>query len=60
MSAHADAGEIIRWLSGFLAPPTMTYLVHGEPVALEALRARVTEEKQWPAHIAKYQETVEI
>ena len=37
MSAHADAGEILRWLSGFSRPPAMTYLVHGEPVALEAL-----------------------
>jgi metallo-beta-lactamase family protein len=60
MSAHADAGEILRWLSGFTAAPTMTYLVHGEPVALEALRGRVAQEKQWPAHIAEYQETVEI
>jgi metallo-beta-lactamase family protein len=60
MSAHADAGEILRWLSGFTAPPTMTYLVHGEPTALEALRARVTTEKQWPARIAGYRERVEI
>ena len=41
MSAHADAGEIMRWLSGSPPPPTMTYLVHGEPVALEALRGRM-------------------
>src|SRR5437762_3701979 len=60
MSAHADAGEIMRWLSGFTAPPAMTYLVHGEPVALEALRDRVTREKQWPIHVAGYQERVEI
>lgn len=60
MSAHADAGEILRWLSGFVVPPTMTYLVHGEPAALEALRARVTQEKQWRAHIAGYQERVDI
>jgi metallo-beta-lactamase family protein len=60
MSAHADAAEIMRWLSGFGTAPTMTYLVHGEPVALEALRTRVTREKQWPVHIAGYQEKVEI
>jgi metallo-beta-lactamase family protein len=60
MSAHADAGEILRWLSGFVAPPAMTYLVHGEPAALDALRARVTQEKQWPVHIAGYQERVDI
>jgi metallo-beta-lactamase family protein len=50
----------MRWLGGFIAPPAATYLVHGEPVALEALRARVTEEKQWPVHVAGYQQRVEI
>jgi metallo-beta-lactamase family protein len=60
MSAHADAGEIMRWLSAFQASPTMTYLVHGEPVPLEALRARVTQEKQWPVHVAGYREKVDI
>jgi metallo-beta-lactamase family protein len=60
MSAHADAGEILRWLSGFVSAPKMTYLVHGEPVALEALHERVTREKHWPAHVAGYQERVEV
>ena len=60
MSAHADAGEIMRWLSGFSAPPRMTFLVHGEPGPLEALRARVDEEKHWPVHVAGYQERVEL
>ena len=60
MSAHADAGEIMRWLSGFTAAPTMTYLVHGEPVPLEALRGRVATDKQWPVHVARYQERVDI
>ena len=40
MSAHADASEIMRWLSGFTRPPGMTYLVHGDPLALAALAAR--------------------
>ena len=60
MSAHADAGEIMRWLAGFTAAPTMTYLVHGEPVPLEALRGRVATDKQWPVHVARYQERVDI
>jgi metallo-beta-lactamase family protein len=60
MSAHADAGEIMRWLGGFVAPPAATYLVHGEPAALEALHARVAQEKQWPVHVAGYQQRVEI
>src|SRR5262249_11318616 len=36
MSAHADAGEIMRWLSGFARPPRTTFLVHGEAAALAA------------------------
>jgi metallo-beta-lactamase family protein len=60
MSAHADAGEIMRWLAGFTRPPGMTYLVHGEPVALEALRARIVSERQWPVHVPRHGEQVEI
>ncbi len=60
MSAHADADEILRWLGGFTRPPAMTYLVHGEPPALEALKTRVTAEKHWPVHVAGYLERVEL
>ena len=60
MSAHADAAEIMRWLSGFSRPPAMTYLVHGEPSALEALRGRIEAEHRWPVHVAKYLEKVEL
>jgi metallo-beta-lactamase family protein len=60
MSAHADAGEIMRWLSGFARAPRMTYLVHGESSALDALAARVASEKQWPVRIAAHGERVEL
>jgi metallo-beta-lactamase family protein len=59
MSAHADAGEIQRWLDGFTRPPAMTYLVHGEPPGLDALSARLTA-RQWPSHIARYLERVAL
>jgi metallo-beta-lactamase family protein len=60
MSAHADYSESLRWLAGFTRPPAMTYLVHGDPVALAALAARITTEKQWPVHIAAHLERVEV
>ena len=47
MSAHADAGEIVRWLRTFPAPPATTYLVHGEPSAQDALKARIQQELAW-------------
>jgi metallo-beta-lactamase family protein len=60
MSAHADYSESMRWLSGFTRPPSMTYLVHGDPTALAALAARITAEKRWPVHIAAHHERVEV
>jgi metallo-beta-lactamase family protein len=60
MSAHADYSETFRWLSGFTRAPSMTYLVHGDPVALAALAGRIAAEKQWPVHIAAHLERVEI
>jgi metallo-beta-lactamase family protein len=60
MSAHADAGEILRWLSGFVRPPSMTYLVHGEPAPLAALARRISAERQWPVHIPRHLERVDL
>jgi metallo-beta-lactamase family protein len=60
MSAHADANEILRWLKGFTEPPKMTYIVHGEPVAAEALEKKIQDELKWPTHIAKHLERVEL
>jgi metallo-beta-lactamase family protein len=60
MSAHADSGEILRWLSTFTRAPRMTYLVHGEPVALTALAAKIGRELGWPVHIAVHQQRVEL
>ncbi|MGE5243668.1 MAG: MBL fold metallo-hydrolase RNA specificity domain-containing protein [Betaproteobacteria bacterium] len=60
MSAHADAAEIMRWLSGFTRPPSITYLVHGEPSGLEGLQARIAKERGWPTHIADYLESVAV
>jgi metallo-beta-lactamase family protein len=37
-SVHADQSEIIGWLKGAAAAPEVVYVVHGDPVATEALR----------------------
>ena len=51
MSSHADAGEIVRWLRTFPRAPKTTYLVHGEIVAQDALKARITKELGWNVEI---------
>lgn len=60
MSAHADRAEILRWLRTFPAAPERTYLVHGEPVPMDALRALVETELGWQVHTPAHRETVEI
>ena len=51
-SAHADQGEILRWLGGFTWPPSATYVVHGEPDAASALQALVATRLGWPVEVA--------
>jgi metallo-beta-lactamase family protein len=60
MSAHADAAELTRWMSGFVTPPDMVYVVHGEPPAAEAFAARVQQHFGWPTHVAEYLEEVDL
>jgi metallo-beta-lactamase family protein len=60
MSAHADQSEILRWLGSFKRPPRRTFLVHGEPAALETLRAAITQKRGWDVYIPDHQERVEL
>jgi metallo-beta-lactamase family protein len=57
-SAHADASEILAWLSGLSRAPRRTFITHGEPVAADALRQRIEREKGWACHLPYYTETV--
>ena len=59
-SAHADQGEILRWLKGFNRPPRMTYIVHGEPAAAQALREKIAGDLGWPATVAEGGATVPL
>jgi metallo-beta-lactamase family protein len=60
MSAHADSEEILRWLGGFRSAPRMTYLVHGEPVAMQSLQALIKARLGWETMMPEHGETVEL
>lgn len=60
MSAHADAGEILRWLRTFPRAPKTTYLVHGEVVPQDALKARISKELGWNVEIPTHGQTVNL
>ncbi|HEX5425247.1 MAG TPA: MBL fold metallo-hydrolase [Candidatus Acidoferrales bacterium] len=52
LSAHAGRSELLRWLSGFQAPPRQTFLVHGEPAGLNGLRDAIAA--KWPAAAGRH------
>jgi metallo-beta-lactamase family protein len=60
LSAHADRGEILRWLRGFARPPAMTWCVHGEPAAAAALSDAIGRELGWPSAVARDGARVEV
>ena len=60
MSAHADRGEILRWLKAMPAPPARLCLVHGEPGPMDALKALVRDRLGWDAHTPGHGETVTV
>ncbi len=60
MSAHADQGEILRWLKGFQRPPAITYVVHGEPGAQDALQEKIRAMSGWKTIAPEYAQTEPI
>ena len=60
MSAHADRGEILRWLGAMPSRPSRLFLVHGEPGPMDALKALVRERLEWDAHTPSHGETVPV
>jgi metallo-beta-lactamase family protein len=60
MSAHADSGEILRWLNGFRTPPRTTFIVHGELPSMMALQSSIRAKAGWTTKIPEHGETVEL
>ncbi|HEY9277653.1 MAG TPA: MBL fold metallo-hydrolase [Methylotenera sp.] len=60
LSAHADYSEIITWLKGFESAPKKTFIIHGEPLAADAMRLHVEEQLHWHTEVPDYLETVNL
>ncbi len=60
LSAHADQGEIMRWLAGFKTPPKKTFIVHGEPKAQAVLQAKIAVDLGWETVIPKQGEMFQL
>jgi metallo-beta-lactamase family protein len=60
MSGHADASEILKWLSGLKGPPRRIFLTHGEDEAARALAGRITNERGFATHVPDMGETWDL
>ncbi len=58
LSAHADQKELLQWLKKIKNIPKVVYLVHGEPLALDAFRVRIGDTFGWKTHIPKQNESI--
>lgn len=58
-SAHADADQLVQWLSA-MKPPETAYVVHGEKAASRALADRLAAELGWNAVVPRYLERVRL
>ncbi|HKR14456.1 MAG TPA: MBL fold metallo-hydrolase [Pyrinomonadaceae bacterium] len=60
-SAHADYGEVLKWLEGMESGiPSRTFLTHGEPEAASAMAGHIKERFGWNVHVPQYGERFEL
>jgi metallo-beta-lactamase family protein len=61
LSAHADYGEVLRWLEPLKPSPLRrAFTTHGEPEAAHAMAAHITERFGWRVDVPQYGEQVEL
>ncbi len=57
-SAHADRGELVRWLSSLRKPPRRVFVTHGELNASQHLASLVRNSSGWEIVIPSYKDQV--
>jgi metallo-beta-lactamase family protein len=60
LSAHADRGELMRWLRSEETAPKVVFLTHGEPEAAFALEQRIERELGWRVEVPELGEVVDL
>ncbi len=58
LSVHADRDELVAWAGSAARKPDISFVVHGEPEASEALREALETRLNFPAVVPKQQERI--
>ena len=59
-SAHADRGELTKWLSGLKQPPRHLFVTHGEVNAAHSFADHISKELGWDVSVPEYGEVREL
>jgi metallo-beta-lactamase family protein len=57
LSAHADQQELLLWTKDINNIPEGVFLIHGEPLALDAFRVKIRDVHGWQVTIPKLNDT---
>ena len=60
LSAHADRGELLRWIGKLPRAPRQVFVTHGEPVAADSLRQAIEEQYRWPCRVPEHLQAFEL
>jgi len=60
LSAHADQEDLLNWMSNIKNIPEKVYLIHGEPMVLDAFRVKIKDTFNWNATIPKLSDVEKI
>ncbi|NNJ88196.1 MAG: MBL fold metallo-hydrolase, partial [Eudoraea sp.] len=60
LSAHADQSELMNWLSDIKNIPENTFLIHGEPEAMEGFKIKIEESLRWRVTIPDLWDTIQL
>jgi len=58
LSVHADRDELVAWAGSVARKPDITFVVHGEPEASEALREALETRLHFPAVVPRQMERI--
>jgi len=59
-SAHADQGDLLRWIGSFQPGPRRVFLTHGEESAALTLAELIRNRHQWEVSVPRYEDTFQL
>lgn len=60
LSAHADQGELLKWMGGIRNIPEKVFLLHGEAAVIDTFSSKIYDTFNWKCALPELFQTIEI